>query len=94
MHRQVSDVNVKGNLMLAPDAANSMLANVGFAAVQKPTFYRKRAQVAEDFAKRCRDETAKQMFQRVAGRWRELAWLAGSRKPGRTSSKPKKRKPR
>jgi hypothetical protein len=43
MHRQVSDVNVKGNLMLAPDAANSMLANVGFAAVQKPTFYRKRA---------------------------------------------------
>src|SRR4029450_13956862 len=72
--RQCADVNVKNHLVLAPDAANSMLlANVGFAAVQKPTFYRKRAQVAEGFAKSCRDETAKQMFQRVPGRWRELA---------------------
>jgi hypothetical protein len=89
--RQCADVNVKNHLVLAPDAANSMLlANVGFAAVQKPTFYRKRAQVAEGFAKSCRDETAKQMFQRVAGRWRELARLAGSRKSSRASSKPKK----
>ena len=95
IHRQISDVNVKDHLVLAPDAANSMLlANVGFAAVQKPTFYRKRAQVAEGFAKRCRDETAKQMLQRVAERWRELARLAGSRKSSRASSKPKKRKPR
>src|SRR5262249_40857844 len=92
--RFIADVNVKDNLVLAPGAANSMLANVGFAAVQKPTFYRKRAQVAEGFANRCRDETAKQMLQRVAERWRELARLAGSRKSSRASSKPKKRKPR
>jgi hypothetical protein len=89
IHRPVSNVNVKDNLVLAPNAADSMLANVGFAAVQKPTFYRKRAQVAANFAKHCRDETAKQMFQRVAGRWRELATLAGSRKSSRASSKPK-----
>src|SRR5262249_45403695 len=50
--RFIVDVNVKGNLVLAPEAANSMLANVGFVAVQKPTFYRKRAQVAEGFANR------------------------------------------
>ena len=75
----------------APSAANSMLADVGFAAVQKHTFYRKRAQVAEDFAKHCRDEMAKQMFQKVAGRWRELATLAGSRKPSRTSARPKRK---
>jgi hypothetical protein len=94
-HRQISDVNVKDHLVSAPDAADSMLlANIGFAAVQKPTFYRKRAQVAEGFAKRCRDETAKQMLQRVAERWRELARLAGSRKSSRASGKPKKRKPR
>src|SRR5262249_37239867 len=90
----IFDVNIKDNLVSTPDAANSMLANVGFAAVQKPTFYRKRAQVAEGFAKRCRDETAKHMLQRVAERWRELARLAGSRKSSRASSKPKKRKPR
>src|SRR5262245_49053400 len=77
---------LRTHLVLAPD--------VGFAAVQKPTFYRERAQVAEGFARRCRDETAKQMFQRVAGRWRELATLAGPRKSRRVSSRPKKRIPR
>src|ERR1044072_7001232 len=57
-------VGKSGTLMIratwccAHSAANSKLANVGFAAVQKPTFYRKRAQVAEDFAKHCRDEIA------------------------------------
>jgi len=90
-------VGKSGTLMIratwccAISAANGNLANVGFAAVQKPTFYRKRAQVAEDFARHCRDEIAKQMFQRVAGRWRELATLAGSRKPRRTSARPKRK---
>jgi len=62
--------------------------------MQKPNFYRERAQVAEDLAKRCRDETAKQMLQRVAERWRELAGLAGPRKPGRAASKTKERNAR
>jgi hypothetical protein len=90
-------VGKSGTLMIratwccAISAADGNLANVGFAAVQKPTFYRKRAQVAEDFAKHCRDEIAKQMFQRVARRWRELATLAGSRKPRRTSARPKRK---
>jgi len=79
---------------LAPDPANRMLANVGFTAMQKPKFYRERAQVAEDLAKHCRDATAKQMLRRVAERWRELARLAGPRKPSRAASKPKDRKAR
>ena len=75
-----SDVNDKGNLALAPSGADGKLANVGFAAMQKPKFYRERARVAEDLAKLFRDETAKQMLQRAAERWRELARLAGPRK--------------
>jgi hypothetical protein len=39
-----SNVNVKGNLALAPGDADGKLANVGFAAMQKPKFYRERAQ--------------------------------------------------
>jgi hypothetical protein len=65
-----SDVNAKGNLALAPDGAGGKLANVGFAAMQKPRFYRERAQVAEELATLFRDEIAKQLLQRAAERWR------------------------
>ena len=55
--------------------------------MQKPIFYRERARVAENLAKLCRDETAKQMLQRVAERWRELARLAGPQKASRAARK-------
>jgi|SRR6516162_6127354 len=70
------DVNVNGNTLLSPNATDG-----SFTAMQKPTFYRERARVAENLAKLCRDETAKQMLRRVAERWRELARLARPRKP-------------
>jgi hypothetical protein len=38
-----------------------------------------------------RDKTAKQMLQKAAERWRELARLAGPRKRSRAASKTKKR---
>ena len=42
-------------------------------------FYRHRAQVARKLATYCHDETAKQMMQKAAERWRELAELAKRR---------------
>jgi hypothetical protein len=86
-----SDVNAKGNLALAPDGADGKLANVGFAAMQKPKFYREREQAAKELAELFRDKTAKQMLQKAAERWRELARLAGPRKRSRAASKTKKR---
>ena len=82
-----SDVNAKGNLALEPDGADGKLADVGFAAMQKPQFYRERAKVAKELAELFRDKTAKQMLQKAAERWRELARLAGPRKRSRAASK-------
>lgn len=57
----------------------------------KSDFYRQRAEVAKELATYCRDERAKQMMQKAAERWRELAELA---KRGRTIRAASHRKPR
>jgi hypothetical protein len=59
--------------------------------MQKPKFYREREQAAKELAELFRDKTAKQMLQKAAERWRELARLAGPRKRSRAASKTKKR---
>jgi hypothetical protein len=51
----------------------------------EPNFYRQRARAAKKLATYCRDERAKQMLQKVAQRWRELAELARPRRTTRAA---------
>ena len=84
-----SDVNAKANLALAPDGADGKLANVGFAAMQKPKFYRERAQVAMELAELFRDQIAKQMLQRPLNVGESLRGSLGHENEAERRAKPK-----
>ena len=76
-------------MALAPDGADGKLANVGFAAMQKPKFYRERAQVAMELAELFRDQIAKQMLQRPLNVGESLRGSLGHENEAERRAKPK-----